>query len=94
MSTPSNNPDALEERIAALRRLPRATPERDLLPGVLARIARPDARVVSLAEWRAIAVAAVLVFVLNLLALYYHTRAAALPADDAYALLTDFQLYD
>ena len=94
MSTPSHSQDALEERLAALRRLPRATPERDLLPGILERIAQPDARVVSLAEWRAIAVAAVLVFVLNLLALHYHTRAEALAAVDTYALVTDFQLYD
>ena len=94
MSTPSNNQDPLEERIAALRRLPRTAPERDLLPGILARISRPEARVVSLAEWRAIAVAAVLVFVLNLLGLYYHARAEALPAVDTYALVTDFQLYD
>ena len=96
-TSPLPGDDAFERRLAALRRLPRAAPSRDLLAGIEARIARPAARVVSLAEWWAIAAAAVLLLGLNLFALLYSSAATApgeTADDDTYALVTDYQLYD
>ncbi len=89
---PNPTPDEFERLLDGLGKLPRAQPRRDLFVGIEARIARPEAVVVSLRHYRALAAAAVLLLLLNVVALRYYATLAVTP-DQSYALVTTY-LYD
>jgi hypothetical protein len=84
-----------EDFEASLRRLglhPRPRPKRDLLPGIEARIARPQVVVLTPRQWRTLVAAAVLLLLVNAVALAYYATAAAAP-EPTYALLSNYLLY-
>lgn len=89
---PAPTPDKFEQLINGLGRLPRSGPRRDLFSGIEKRIARPEAVVVPLQQWRGLAAAAVLLLLLNVAALLYYTTLAVTP-DQTYALLSDYSYY-
>ena len=90
MHTPT--PDEFEDLFSGLGKLPRAQPRRDLFAGIESRIARPEATVVSLRQYRPLMAAAVLLLLLNLAALQYYVSQSAAP-DQSYALVSTY-LYD
>ncbi len=87
MTTPP--PDDFEQLLQGLGRLPRSAPGRDLFAGIEARIARPEAVVVPLWQRRALAIAAVLLLLLNVAALLYYTTLSVTP-DQTYALVSNY----
>ncbi|MBB4079623.1 hypothetical protein GGR28_002248 [Lewinella aquimaris] len=86
------DPD-FEDLIGRLGNLPRARPDRDLLPGIEARIARPEAVVVPLRQWRAMVAAAVLLLLLNAAAITFYTNESS-GQDQTLALVSDYLLYE
>ena len=84
--------DEFEDLLSGLGKLPHTAPRRDLFAGIEARIARPEAAVIPLRQYRSLVAAAVLLLLLNLVALQHYVSAAA-TSDQSYALVTTY-LYD
>ena len=86
---PTPTPDEFEDMFRELGRLPHAQPRRDLFAGIETRITRPEATIVSLRQYRMLVAAAILLLLLNLVALQYYASQAATP-DPSYALVSNY----
>ncbi len=87
------DPNKLERLIDGLGKTPRARPKRDLMPGIKARIARPEMTAIPTRQWVGMIAAAVLLLFLNVTALTYYTSQAT-GQDQTTALVSDYQLYE
>lgn len=90
---PNLDREEFETLLNGLSRIPRAQPKRDLLPGIEARIARPEAAVIPVRQWRSMIAAALLLLLLNVAALTYYSSQST-SRDQGIALVTDYQLYE
>lgn len=90
--------DELEEMLEQLKSLPRAKPSPNLLGRIESRIARAEAKVIPLAQWRLSAAAALVVVSLNVYALTAYANGSngqtASSDYDASSLVSDYQLYE
>lgn len=88
----------LDDALAQLKKLPRATPPPGLLGRIEARLGRPDAKTIPLKTWRMYAAAACMLLALNVTALAYSLRTSSdqTASYDAAngTLISDFQLYE
>lgn len=90
---PNIDPNELERLIGELGKTPRARPKRDLMPGIKARIVRPEAAIIPTRQWLGMVAAAVLLLFLNVTALNYYSNQST-GYDQSSALVTDYQLYE
>jgi len=90
---PNIDPNELDRLVNDLGKTPRARPKRDLMPGIKARIARPQLIVIPTRQWIGMVAAAVLLLFLNVTALTYYTSQST-GQDQTTALVSDYQLYE
>lgn len=92
----------INDIMSSLDGIKRAQPDAMLFDKIIADLDRPTAKIVSMAQWRWVAAAAVAVLVLNFIGIKqysnaqnnYYTQQTVAQTEDADQLISNFNLYE